>query len=300
MPAAVASVSRGSARSTRFLPASASAGRPTRSANAVFTASTVPSVPMRALHTGARSKRAAAQPRSGVRAPAGSSDRAGFIATAPSRVLRDVPQRVWAVGQAFQPSHRSVCRGGDGTGPIPAGIERSRPGFQTLGRRSPPPIGSLMEASDDRRPERTCWAQPARPAVRDRAMNADWVAASVRARAMARRRVGTGTCRGVAAQADLGAALSRLDGTAYAPRLTGARARAGAAGHRRDRALAAAGAGRLAPGARNPAAPRGRRRVREVEHPRPGAAPRRRPGTAAVRARRARDGVAPPSGLDVT
>lgn len=76
-----------------------------------------------------------------------------------------------------------------------------------------------MEASDDRRPERTCWAQPARPAVRDRAMNADWVAASVRARAIARRRVGTGTCRDVAAQADLGAALARLDGTAYASRL---------------------------------------------------------------------------------
>ncbi|WP_372595626.1 hypothetical protein, partial [Actinotalea sp.] len=49
-------------------------------------------------------------------------------------------------------------------------------------------------------------------------MTSDWVAASVRARAMARRRAGAGACRQAAACADLRSALRRLDGTAYAER----------------------------------------------------------------------------------
>lgn len=47
-------------------------------------------------------------------------------------------------------------------------------------------------------------------------MRSDWVAASVRARSMAQRRAGAGTCRGIAAAPDLGSALERLGETAYA------------------------------------------------------------------------------------
>lgn len=47
-------------------------------------------------------------------------------------------------------------------------------------------------------------------------MNADWVAASVRARAMARRRVGAGACRRIAERASLEEALQDLEGTGYA------------------------------------------------------------------------------------
>ncbi|WP_104054555.1 MULTISPECIES: hypothetical protein [unclassified Arthrobacter] len=50
-------------------------------------------------------------------------------------------------------------------------------------------------------------------------MRSDWVAASVRARSMAQRRVGAGTCRGIAASPDLQAALDRLAVTAYADEL---------------------------------------------------------------------------------
>lgn len=50
-------------------------------------------------------------------------------------------------------------------------------------------------------------------------MRSDWVAASVRARSMAQRRAGAGTCRGIAAAPDLTAALDRLGETAYADEL---------------------------------------------------------------------------------
>lgn len=50
-------------------------------------------------------------------------------------------------------------------------------------------------------------------------MNADWVAASVRARSMAERRVGAGTSRTIAAQPSLTAGLSLLADTVYADRI---------------------------------------------------------------------------------
>jgi hypothetical protein len=50
-------------------------------------------------------------------------------------------------------------------------------------------------------------------------VNADWVAASVRARAMARRRVGTGTCRRIAGRSSIAEALQDLEGTGYADSL---------------------------------------------------------------------------------
>lgn len=53
-------------------------------------------------------------------------------------------------------------------------------------------------------------------------MKADWVAASVRARSMAQRRVGAGTSREVAAQPSLDRALSSLQESSYAERLFGA------------------------------------------------------------------------------
>ena len=53
-------------------------------------------------------------------------------------------------------------------------------------------------------------------------MKADWVAASVRARSMAQRRVGAAASREVAAQPGLDRALSSLQGSSYAERLTGA------------------------------------------------------------------------------
>lgn len=52
-------------------------------------------------------------------------------------------------------------------------------------------------------------------------MKADWVAASVRARAMARRRVGAGACRRIAGRSSIGVALRDLDGSGYAPALEG-------------------------------------------------------------------------------
>jgi len=52
-------------------------------------------------------------------------------------------------------------------------------------------------------------------------VNADWVAASVRARAMARRRVGAGACRRIAGHTTLSAAVHDLETTAYAQRLEG-------------------------------------------------------------------------------
>ncbi|XTR52295.1 hypothetical protein ACOM2C_01860 [Pseudarthrobacter sp. So.54] len=53
-------------------------------------------------------------------------------------------------------------------------------------------------------------------------MKADWVAASVRARSMAHRRVGAGASRVIAAQPTLGRALSSLQESSYAERLRGA------------------------------------------------------------------------------
>lgn len=52
-------------------------------------------------------------------------------------------------------------------------------------------------------------------------MKADWVAASVRARAMARRRVGAGACRRLAGRSSIAAALRDLEGTGYAAPLDG-------------------------------------------------------------------------------
>lgn len=59
-------------------------------------------------------------------------------------------------------------------------------------------------------------------------MRADWVAACVRARAMAQRRVGANCSGRIAAQADLGAGLRLLEGTVHAERLAGARTLAAA------------------------------------------------------------------------
>ncbi len=59
-------------------------------------------------------------------------------------------------------------------------------------------------------------------------MNADWVAATVRARSIAQRRVGAGTSRQIAAQPGLTEGLSLLAETVYADRLQG-RADLGAA-----------------------------------------------------------------------
>ncbi|MCQ1957423.1 hypothetical protein NNX39_13020 [Arthrobacter sp. zg-Y826] len=54
-------------------------------------------------------------------------------------------------------------------------------------------------------------------------MRADWVAASVRARSMAQRRVGAGACRELSALPDLPAAVEALEGSVYADQLSGAR-----------------------------------------------------------------------------
>lgn len=54
-------------------------------------------------------------------------------------------------------------------------------------------------------------------------MRADWVAASVRARAMAQRRIGAGSCRELAALPDLPQAVSALAESVYGPELAGAR-----------------------------------------------------------------------------
>ncbi|MCI0141693.1 hypothetical protein KNN17_08900 [Arthrobacter bambusae] len=52
-------------------------------------------------------------------------------------------------------------------------------------------------------------------------MKADWVAASVRARSMAKRRVGAGTSREIAALPSLDGAMTLLEGSSYAGRLSG-------------------------------------------------------------------------------
>lgn len=52
-------------------------------------------------------------------------------------------------------------------------------------------------------------------------MRSDWVAATVRAKAMARRRAGAGLCREAAAQSSLDQALEVLSSTSYAADLTG-------------------------------------------------------------------------------
>ncbi|MFZ3452478.1 hypothetical protein [Arthrobacter sp. 7Tela_A1] len=54
-------------------------------------------------------------------------------------------------------------------------------------------------------------------------MRSDWVAATVRAKAMARRRAGAGLCREAAAQPSLDQALEVLSSTSYAADLAGAR-----------------------------------------------------------------------------
>lgn len=54
-------------------------------------------------------------------------------------------------------------------------------------------------------------------------MRSDWVAASVRARSMAQRRAGAGTCRIVAAAPNLQAGLERLSESAYSDELRAAR-----------------------------------------------------------------------------
>ncbi len=59
-------------------------------------------------------------------------------------------------------------------------------------------------------------------------MKADWVAASVRARSMAQRRVGAGTSREIAAEPTLEGALSALRETSYGERLGGVSGLAGA------------------------------------------------------------------------
>ncbi|WP_066303638.1 hypothetical protein [Arthrobacter luteolus] len=59
-------------------------------------------------------------------------------------------------------------------------------------------------------------------------MRSDWVAATVRARAMARRRAGAGTCREAAALTSLEQALELFAATAYASELAGAGDLAGA------------------------------------------------------------------------
>lgn len=53
-------------------------------------------------------------------------------------------------------------------------------------------------------------------------MKADWVAASVRARSMAQRRIGAGSSRALAAEPTIAAALATLDQSSYAERLIGA------------------------------------------------------------------------------
>ncbi|MDD0857665.1 hypothetical protein NHF46_07790 [Arthrobacter alpinus] len=53
-------------------------------------------------------------------------------------------------------------------------------------------------------------------------MKADWVAASVRARSMAQRRIGAGSSRALAAEPTIAAALATLEQSCYAERLTGA------------------------------------------------------------------------------
>ena len=55
-------------------------------------------------------------------------------------------------------------------------------------------------------------------------MRADWVAASVRARSMAQRRAGAGTCRDIAALPNLPAAATALEGTVYGRDMSAARA----------------------------------------------------------------------------
>lgn len=52
-------------------------------------------------------------------------------------------------------------------------------------------------------------------------MSASWVAASIRARSLAQRRIGSVRCRQVASLADLSTALASLGDSAYAPRLVG-------------------------------------------------------------------------------
>ena len=59
-------------------------------------------------------------------------------------------------------------------------------------------------------------------------MRSDWVAASVRARSMAQRRVGAGTCRGIAGSHNLRTALDRLADSAYADEVESARTLASA------------------------------------------------------------------------
>ncbi|KAD3633131.1 hypothetical protein GD627_09895 [Arthrobacter yangruifuii] len=54
-------------------------------------------------------------------------------------------------------------------------------------------------------------------------MRADWVAASVRARSMAQRRLGAGTCRDLSVLPSLPAAVDALDGSVYADQLSAAR-----------------------------------------------------------------------------
>lgn len=54
-------------------------------------------------------------------------------------------------------------------------------------------------------------------------MNADWVAVTVRARSLGRRRVGAGGCRQIAAQPGLAEALALLGPTTYAERLAAVR-----------------------------------------------------------------------------
>lgn len=54
-------------------------------------------------------------------------------------------------------------------------------------------------------------------------MRADWVAATVRARSMAQRRVGAGTCRELSTLPDLPAAVEALAGSVYADQLSSAR-----------------------------------------------------------------------------
>lgn len=59
-------------------------------------------------------------------------------------------------------------------------------------------------------------------------MRSDWVAASVRARSMAQRRAGAGTCRFVAAAPNLQAGLERLSDSAYSDELRAAQTLPGA------------------------------------------------------------------------
>ena len=54
-------------------------------------------------------------------------------------------------------------------------------------------------------------------------MQADWVAAAVRGRSMAQRRLGAGTCRDLAARPDLPAVVDALSGSVYGEELAAAR-----------------------------------------------------------------------------